>query len=163
MRTAQVTALQQREDSIRKRLLVSLQEYSKRMGTPIPPESTNLADLIHFNSDIISRSWESLMMQSSRVHDNPYDRTSHYSANSRQDPSNSRLNSTGFRTERSASPPRDTVPIRSHPTSFLSKSMGDSNQFYNTKDNHQEESYHPFRDKMKRAQHTFSSLKESQF
>lgn len=48
-----MTALQQREDSFRTRLLVSLQEYSQRVKIAAPPDSCKLADLLHYNAEIL--------------------------------------------------------------------------------------------------------------
>jgi len=51
--TAQLTALQQREDSFRTRLLASLQEYSQRVKIAAPPDSCKLVDLLHYNAEIL--------------------------------------------------------------------------------------------------------------
>lgn len=53
LRTAQLTALQQREESFRTRLLSSLQEYSHRVRIAAPPETSKLVDLLHYNAEIL--------------------------------------------------------------------------------------------------------------
>lgn len=53
LRTAQLTALQQREDSVRSRLLASLQDYCQRVKVAAPPDTSKLVDLLHFNAEVL--------------------------------------------------------------------------------------------------------------
>jgi len=65
LRTAQLTALQQREESFRARLLSSLQEYSHRVRIAAPPETSKLVDLLHYNAEILRSRTGSVLDSSS--------------------------------------------------------------------------------------------------
>ena len=52
---AQLTALHQKESSIRHKLLLALQDYCGKVGIDIPPDSCQIVDLLHYTSDILRR------------------------------------------------------------------------------------------------------------
>lgn len=53
LRTAQLTAMQQREESFRVRLQQTLQDYCVRVKIAAPPEGCKLVDLLHYNAEIL--------------------------------------------------------------------------------------------------------------
>jgi len=56
LKLAQITALQQREEAVRKKLLHTLQEYSEVSGSEATlPNSIKLSDLVHFAADLLGR------------------------------------------------------------------------------------------------------------
>jgi hypothetical protein len=75
LKAAQLTALTQREESFRVRLLTALQEYSQRVRIDPPPDSCKLVDLLHYNSDIL-RSRTGSMLDHSHSHSHSYSRPS---------------------------------------------------------------------------------------
>lgn len=52
---AQLTAMHQKESSIRHKLLLALQDYCGKVGIDSPPDSCQIVDLLHYASDILRR------------------------------------------------------------------------------------------------------------
>ena len=56
LKAAQLTALQQREEAMRKKLQLSLQNYTEAVNyAAVPPGSTKLSDLIYFTEDLLAK------------------------------------------------------------------------------------------------------------
>jgi hypothetical protein len=53
LRTAQLTAMQQREESFRARLQASLHDYCTRLRVAAPPDGCKLVDLLHYSAEIL--------------------------------------------------------------------------------------------------------------
>ena len=56
LKAAQITALQQREEAMRNKLQLSLQNYTEAVNNAaVPPSSTKLSDLIYFTEDLLAK------------------------------------------------------------------------------------------------------------